>query len=174
MPVPKPDREKAADIVRDAGGKIIGRTKLQKITYLLELAGFGEGFYFEYRHYGPYSEQLADAIQMAEVFDLISEEERKARWGGYYSIFEAADIAQGSGLPDRVTFATAAGQIDSIELELAATAAYLHAVEKCPDPWGETARRKPEKTVRKRLERAKDAYRRLRELKSPTPLPEIV
>ena len=36
--------DKAAAIVRDAGGRIVGRTKLQKIAYLLELSGLGEGF----------------------------------------------------------------------------------------------------------------------------------
>jgi hypothetical protein len=34
---------------------------------------------------------------------------------------------------------------DAVELELAATAAFL-AYERFPDPWGETARRKPEKS----------------------------
>jgi uncharacterized protein YwgA len=64
----KPDWQKAAEIVRDAGGRIVGRTKLQKVAYLLELAGLGDGFQFEYRHYGPYSEDLAGAIQMANAF----------------------------------------------------------------------------------------------------------
>ena len=31
------DREKAAAIVRDAGGKIVGRTRLQKVVYLLQV-----------------------------------------------------------------------------------------------------------------------------------------
>jgi hypothetical protein len=31
--------QKVADIIRDAGGKIVGRTRLQKIGYLLELLG---------------------------------------------------------------------------------------------------------------------------------------
>ena len=53
----KRDTEKVADIVRDAGGKIVGRTRLQKIGYLLELSGLGEGFSFDYRHYGPFSEE---------------------------------------------------------------------------------------------------------------------
>ena len=52
----------AARIVSDAGGSLIGRTRLQKIAYLLELSGTGAGFPFEYRHYGPYSEKLATAL----------------------------------------------------------------------------------------------------------------
>jgi uncharacterized protein len=50
----KRDSQKAADIIADAGGKVIGRTRLQKLAYLLELADLGEGFQFQYRHYGAF------------------------------------------------------------------------------------------------------------------------
>ncbi|MBK1839709.1 hypothetical protein JHL17_20060 [Azospirillum sp. YIM B02556] len=170
----KLDRQKAAEIVRDAGGEIVGRTKLQKVAYLLELAGFGEGFPFSYRHYGPYSENLADAIRMADAFGLVVEEERQASWGGGYSIYRATDHVGLAAQTDRAAFARVAASVDSVELELAATAAYLAAVENSPDPWGETARRKPEKANGERMERAKAAYRLLRELKTDQPLPNIV
>ena len=32
----------AARIVQDAGGELVGRTRLQKVTYLAQLAGFGD------------------------------------------------------------------------------------------------------------------------------------
>lgn len=167
----KTDWQKAAEIVRDAGGYIVGRTKLQKIAYLLELAGLGDGFRFEYRHYGPYSEELADAIQVADAFGLITEEERQADWGGIYSIFITSESAgpRDSGL--RARFAESAAKIEAVELELAATAAYLAAVEGISDPWKETARRKPEKVGGGRLESAKRAYR---DLGKVAPLPKIV
>ena len=38
------DAHRAAEIVRDAGGHIVGRTRLQKIAYILEAAGLGGGF----------------------------------------------------------------------------------------------------------------------------------
>ena len=170
----KLDRQKAAEIVRDAGGEIVGRTKLQKVAYLLEVAGFGEGFPFSYRHYGPYSENLADAIRMADAFGLVAEEERQASWGGGYSIYRTTDRISKAAPTDRAAFAREAASIDSVELELAATAAYLAAVERSPDPWGETARRKPEKVEGGRLERAKDAYRRLLALPTRNPLPNIL
>lgn len=169
----KPDWQKAAEIVRDAGGEIVGRTRLQKVAFLLELAGFGEGFPFEYRHYGPYSEDLADSIQAARVFDLVDERELPAGWGGTYSIFTAAPQAGQRAAGDRTRFAEAAARIDSIELELAATAAFLAVVERSPDPWGQTARRKPEKAEGGRLERARQAYRSLRSLPTLRPLPEL-
>lgn len=171
--MPKPDRQKAAEIVRDAGGEIVGRTKLQKVGYLLELAGFGDGFRFEYRHYGPFSEDLAAAIETADAFGLVAEEERQAGWGGRYSIYRATDKSGDRPVDDRARFAETAARFGSIELELAATAAYLRAAEGIADPWEETARRKPGKSNEGRLDRAKDIYRTLRALPSPVNLPDI-
>lgn len=76
------DAHQAAAIVRDAGGYIVGRTKLQKIAFFLEAAGVGAGFLFRYKHYGPYSEQLATAAQHAAALRLIVENESVANWGG--------------------------------------------------------------------------------------------
>ncbi len=170
----KREREKVAEIVRDAGGQIVGRTRLQKIAYLLELTGQGEGFDFEYRHYGPYSESLSDAARVASAFGLIEEEDCVAQWGGHYSIYSAKGCGELSSESTRTKFAKAAASIGAVELELAATAAYLAAVEHCPDPWGETGKRKPDKIGNGRLEKAKEAYRRLSSLETPQPLPNIV
>ena len=173
MAAHKQDWEKAAGIVRDAGGRIVGRTRLQKIAYLLELCGLGEGFQFDYRHYGPYSEGLSDAIKMADAFGLISEEERRADWGGTYSIYSATDKAGKSAAGARAVFAGVAAQIGAVELELAATAAYLSSREQCADPWGETQKLKPEKATDQRILEAKKAYRELQKVKVPKPLPAI-
>ena len=35
---------RAAEIVGEAGGQLIGRTRLQKVTYLMQLAGFRQRF----------------------------------------------------------------------------------------------------------------------------------
>jgi hypothetical protein len=170
----KSDYQKAAEIVRDAGGLIVGRTKLQKVAYLLELAGLGEGFDFRYRHYGPYSEDLATAIHVAGAFDFVTEEERPANWGGTYSIYRATSAAGERSLGPRAKFAEEAAKIDSIELELAATAAYLYAVEGCPNPWERTAQLKPDKIHDGRLDRAKEAYAQLLDCPTPKPLPQIL
>jgi hypothetical protein len=61
---------------------------------------------------------------------------------------------------------------DAVELELAATAAFL-AHERVPEPWAERARRKPEKAESGRLERAKQLYSRLQQIPTPRPLPAI-
>lgn len=168
-----PDWEKAAAIVSDAGGRIVGRTRLQKVAFLLELAGLGEGFPFEYRHYGPYSEALAESIRAALAFDLVQERELPTSWGGMYSIYDAPQRPGYAGDASRMQFAQVAAKIDSIELELAATAAFIAVVERNEHPWEETARRKPEKIEGGRLDKAKIAYQTLRSIQTPTPLPAI-
>lgn len=168
----RPGAGQIAELIRDAGGEIVGRTRLQKVAYLLELAGLGVGFDFDYHHYGPYSEELADAVRVAKAFELISEEERQTTWGGWFSIFKLnSDI--GHADTKRAVFARTAAGIDAVELELAATAAYLASVDESKDPWGETAELKPEKASNGRLDRAKIAYRGLREIKTPKVLPPI-
>src|ERR1700722_6011758 len=86
----KSEADMAAKIIRDAGGQVVGKTRLQKMAYLLELAGLGSDFPFEYRHYGPFSEKLANAVSLARTWDLITEEEHVANWGGSYSIFRTS------------------------------------------------------------------------------------
>jgi uncharacterized protein YwgA len=83
------EAQSAAEIVRDAGGQIVGRTRLQKIAYILEVSGLGGGFPFRYKHYGPYSERLADAAQTARIFGMLTEQETPAAWGGVYSIYHS-------------------------------------------------------------------------------------
>jgi uncharacterized protein YwgA len=83
------EAQRAAEIVRDAGGQIVGRTRLQKIAYILEVVGLGAGFPFRYKHYGPYSEQLADAAQTARILGMLNEQETHAAWGGVYSIYHS-------------------------------------------------------------------------------------
>jgi hypothetical protein len=169
--------KRAASIIQDAGGELVGRTRLQKIAYLSQLAGLANDFEFEYRHYGPFSEELADAIRVATGLRLVDEDERRTEWGGWYSVYRSALHDQPIN-PDRSRFVSVAAQVGAIELELAATAAYLHVVEGFGkdgngDPWIETARRKPEKAGEGRIDQAKAAYRRLLMIPTPSPLPEI-
>ncbi|MCP4380798.1 MAG: hypothetical protein GY798_05150 [Hyphomicrobiales bacterium] len=161
-----------AAIVRDAGGSVVGRTRLQKIGFFFEAAGVGSGFPFQYRHYGPFSERLADASQHAAALGLITEEESVANWGGRYSTFVTQISADPGADPVRIGLAQEMVNADAVELELAATAAFL-ASENFADPWDETARRKPVKAEAGRLQRARRLYRRLLQIETPRPLPAI-
>lgn len=162
----------AARIIADAGGSLVGRTRLQKVAYLMQLGGFGNEFDFEYRHYGPFSEDLARGMDIAAAFGQVIEEEKQAVWGGRYSVFRLKEPVASSN-SQRAAFVEKAKQVDAVELELAATAAFLFEVEKQPDPWGETRRRKPEKAAAGRLEKAMIAYQTLRNLSTPRTLPAL-
>lgn len=166
-----------ARVIRDAGGELVGRTRLQKIAYLMQLAGFGDDFAFEYRHYGPYSEELAQAMEIAVALGPVNEEERVADWGGRYSIYTLNEDGPPRD-PNRASFAQLAKRINAIELELAATAAYLFVAEgigrdTSGNPWHETRRRKPTKAADGRLERAAQAYEQLRKARTLKSLPEL-
>lgn len=166
------EAQRAAEIVRDAGGQIVGRTRLQKIAYILEVAGLGAGFLFRYKHYGPYSEQLADAAQTAHILGTLREQETLATWGGFYSTYYSL-LPQNPNTPDaRRQLAQELVNVDAVELELAATALFL-ALERFEDPWEETARRKPDKADGGRLQRARQLLQRLRRIPTPRPLPPI-
>ncbi|MBN1607750.1 MAG: hypothetical protein JW940_14025 [Polyangiaceae bacterium] len=169
---PKPGNERVAEIVRDAGGKIVGRTRLQKITYLLQLAGLEQDFGFEYRHYGPYSDGLALAVQDAQLLGLLTEDEHEAAWGGVYSIYRTKDPSTSKPSSARARLLREVVDASSIELELAATAAYF-AEHGFADPWAETAVRKPDKAQEGRLERARELLGRLSRIETPRPLPSI-
>lgn len=163
---------KAAGIVRDAGGRIVGRTRLQKVAYLLSVTGLESGLPFAYKHYGPYSEDLATAARDADLLGFLKETEQQASWGGTYSTYVVDGQPNLSCLPARRRLASEAAAADAIELELAATAVFL-ANEGYGDPWMETARRKPEKAENGRIEKAKVLYRKLSAIETPVPWPAI-
>lgn len=162
----------AARLVADAGGEIIGRTRLQKIAYLAQLAGFGREFDFEYRHYGPFSEDLARGMDIAAGLGSVREIERKASWGGWYSVYTLKEPQPASD-PRRAKFLSRAKDFGAVELELAATAAFLFVEENVEDPWAETRLRKPEKALDGRLESAMKVYEALQMLDTPQKLPPL-
>lgn len=164
---------KVAKLVRDAGGRIVGRTKLQKTAYLLCVAGLEEGLPFAYKHYGPYSEDLAAAARDADLLGLLNETEQQTTWGGTYSTYVVDEQPDPGANAARRRLAAEAASADAVELELAATAVFL-ALEGHTDPWAETARRKPEKAENGRVDRAKALYRRLSAIDTPVRLPAIV
>ncbi|MBC6441664.1 MAG: hypothetical protein GDA53_00785 [Rhodobacteraceae bacterium] len=174
MPLGKREQIAAvAAIVRDAGGTIVGRTRLQKIAYLLDVAEFGDGFYFVYKHYGPYSEVVAESARVGVILGELTEKKRKAEWGGFYSVYStdgepAADVPAG-----RRELARKAADAGAVVLELAATAVFLFR-DGYADPWAEIKRRKPVKVKDGRLEQAQELLRELKKVKVPSPLPDIV
>jgi uncharacterized protein YwgA len=158
-----------SELIRASGGSIVGRTRLQKMVYLLEVAGFVSGFDFEYRHYGPYSEDLSNATFCGRLQGLISEEERPASWGGSYSIFSSIGERPqlGNSMQQFIDITVSA---NPIALELAATALFVAINEKGQEVWARTAQLKPEKL--QHLEDARAIYSKLLAV-SPSTLPNL-
>ena len=163
--------ELVAAIIRDAGNQIIGGTRLQKIAYLLDVAGYGDGFDFSYKHFGPYSEGVADSAIMGALLGHIAEEERQAARGGIYSIYSVDAQSDDSVPTGRRELACRANKSDTVALELTATAVFFS--EDYNDAWFETARRKPLKTKFGRLEKARSLLGELRMIEVPKPLPDF-
>ena len=166
------DAEKVASIIRDSGGRVVGRTRLQKIAYLLSVTGQEDGFTFNYKHYGPYSEDLAAAVSVGGLLGQLVETKKSTSWGGTYSIFSAKKQVDPDLNSERQKFAKAAADADAVELELAATAVFL-AFEGYKDAWEETARRKPDKVGEGRLDNARELLRTLSSIEVPDQFPNI-
>lgn len=168
-------RGTAKDVATVIGvaGELVGRTRLQKTISLIEMAGLGYGFDFNYYKYGPYSEDLAVSVDRAVDLRYVKEVEKRANWGGRYSIFQA-DRVLSSGERARDDLIRLAASADAVALELAVTAAFL-AQEGIEKPWDEVASRKPEKSNERHLADAKGLYARFLNVPDlPKPLPLII
>ena len=160
------------NIVRDAGREIVGRTRLQKTAYFLEVTGVGDGFVFWCRNFGPCSEGVAAAANGAVLKGELSEDVKTASWGGDCSIY-SVDLEQSNESPEgRRKLAPKAAESSSIELELAATAVFLKD-EGHGDPRKETQTLKEVKCEQGRLDRAKRLLAELKEIEVPNPLPDF-
>jgi hypothetical protein len=158
--------------VVSAAGEIIGRTRLQKTVSLLEMAGVGYGFVFDYYKFGPFSDDLVVSIERAVDLDYVEEHVRRANWGGIYSKFSTR-VHRLTGVQARDELIVLARDADAVALELAVTAGFL-AREGVTDPWKEVRARKPEKADNSHLTKAKALYQKFRQVKGiPNPLPEI-
>jgi uncharacterized protein YwgA len=167
--------DEVRDIVALAGGRIVGKTRLQKAVFILELAGVGFGFEFSYHHYGPYSEELAWATKDATAEGLVRQHEEQARWGGTYSVFSIPklfDLPSDDVSKTRREILSRSMTVDAVVLELAATAALLKT-EGSSDWWGETARLKPLKANPQTLAEAQGLWAKLRSVRTPRPLPAL-
>lgn len=164
--------DKVRNIIAYSGGNITGRTKMQKIACLLNLAGFDDDFSFDYRHYGPYSEELSSTIREAAILGFINEEERPTSWGGTYSIYTLKSDEPDLTSPNMQALIELANNAPSVVLELATTAAFL-GEQGVDDPWKETINRKPEKAENGRIEKAKELYLNLQKINVPKELPSI-
>lgn len=146
-------------ILEAAGGRLVGRTRLQKSAYLLEAAGAGADFKFSYHHYGPYSEELSIASDDAGALGFITEEIKENNELHTYSVFEARSEIDVEDLQRDLM--SIMNDYDPISLELAATAHFLRENGYEDDPWSETRRRKATKATDGRISKAQELLDKL-------------
>jgi uncharacterized protein len=158
--------ETVAKIVRLNGGKLVGKTRLQKSAYFLEALGKGFDLDFEYHHYGPYSEELAALADDAKALGLVDIQPGHTADGSEYAIFLATKypIEPEPQLDQhRRAILRVLSEYTSTELELAATADFLAKYGYGRGAWDETQRRKASKVSPDRVARAKRLLEQLAE-----------
>ena len=64
------------------GGKLVGRTRLQKVVYLLHQCGLDGDLDFDYDKFGPFSADLARATDVAKFQKRIREKKKT----GYHEV----------------------------------------------------------------------------------------
>jgi len=146
--------ENVRDIIDTNGGRLVGKTRLQKSDYILEAAGVGYGFEFDYHYYGPYSEDLAVAAADAQALGLVAVQWETSQSGSDYAVYLTQGAAPQMNARRReiLQILNAYG---AITLEVAATAHFLAQNGYRDDPWRETRRRKSVKATPERITDAK-------------------
>lgn len=150
-----------AKVVAASGNRIVGRTRLQKVMYLLDQLGLDSGFKYTYHHYGPYSSDLSEAVSDAIACNLVSEtEDYRLSDGVPYSIFETrSDDFKEMGDEDLVRSLKKLNSKSATILELAATIHWLKFFENVSDDGAELRRRKGPKVDGGRERQARELLR---------------
>lgn len=149
------------DIVALSGGRLVGRTRIQKIVYLLDAKGLKSGASYYYYNFGPFSDEVAAGVSDGKFGgSLVEKIGYRQSDGSPFSIFETdkrsrqvsqlghLNIHEARKLIDRLS------SINSTVLELAATAHWLMVIEKVADWRTELKRRKGTKTEGGRIDQA--------------------
>src|SRR4051812_7285027 len=90
-------------LVMAAGGEIVGKIRLHKVVYLLDQIGLDSGFSYDYYHYGPYSEDLAEQVEDDVVFrHLDASQRRRVSDGVPYGAYSAKASGGGDALETRL------------------------------------------------------------------------
>jgi uncharacterized protein YwgA len=150
-------------LISAAGGEVVGKVRLQKLVYLLEQLGLESDFSFSYYHYGPYSEDLADAVEEEVIFRRVSIETRRRSDGVPFFVFRAQSHSDSTTVfsPKIISAIKAMQSRTAMVLELAATIHWLVFVERLDNWREELVKRKGAKTEQGRCD---DALRLLTEL----------
>jgi len=81
--------------VFEQSAKVHSRIKAQKMFYILKSLGYPVSEKFEYRNYGPYSEELASELRSSVNADFLSEEKtkREEEWTDETIVYQRYDYS---------------------------------------------------------------------------------
>ena len=154
-----------AALIHLAGGRVVGKTRLQKIAYLLEAKALGFGLDFDYHNFGPFSPDLAFAADDAESLGYVRTKEQLGLHSVPYTIFRSTDEAPKFEKSEKLKARRDALNImknhSALVLELAATAVYLKYNGYPESFWNEVKKRKSLKATSQRVALAKKLMRDL-------------
>lgn len=148
------------------GGKLVGRTRLQKTLYLLERCGMAAGLNYGYHDYGPFSVEVAEAMDFAEVEKRVVSEKKLGPHSVPYYIFTTDEKKPGQLgrlRSKRVEdYLRIMKEYSAFDLEVAATMAYLKDTG-VPESEVEAKVRelKPAKATDERVRRAQELLEKL-------------
>lgn len=120
-------------IVALNGGKLVGKTRLQKVAYLLDACGMNSGFDYDYHHFGPYSADVALAADVGELMGRLNSEEKPGFHSVPYVIYQTDEPAPETigemGSDEIREKLSTLDKYSALVLELAATVCFLENEE---------------------------------------------
>jgi uncharacterized protein YwgA len=140
-------------------GVMAGKTRLQKTFFLLDKCGLGSGIDFDYHNFGPFSYEVATAVDDALAGKRLTANEKQGYYAIPYTLYSTEEEApkmlgqmQASDAEEKLRVLEG---YSALELEVAATIVFFksegldgrRAVE-------ETKARKPVKATDQRIARA--------------------
>lgn len=106
--------------------RVVGRTKLQKLIYLLKAAGAPIQYDYKLHHYGPYSAEVAGDVDLLDFIGSIEESiEPIDIYNQFLSTFTLREPVDASFSPSTSELAETLNAFRSTELEVAATIQYF-------------------------------------------------
>ncbi len=149
------------EIVALSGGRLVGRTRMQKTVYLLDARGLKSGATYYYYNFGPFSDEVANGISDGKFAgSLLEKIGYRVSDGSPFSVFETRKGAEQVAALGNLTQSDAKRLLDqltaanSIVLELAATIHWLVFAERVSDWRTELKKRKGAKTESGRVDKA--------------------
>lgn len=138
------------------------------MAYLLQQKAGTRELFFTYHHYGPYSRELAEALDRAVILEEVDERFRDTGYGTTYSVFRwqdanppEAETVVGLPMVEAKPVVAKLKMQPAVILELAATIHWLIHKEQAKDWESELKIRKKLKSTPENIGRAKTVLRDL-------------